>query len=152
MDDEEIMESRLPKSVSVVTAPTNRGLFLGGTHPEIRTQYQDSALTVTRGFTGCIQNFYFDNQLVQFWDFKLITGGTTIHYLSILLFLSELWASVSLFPTEIIIWASVLNTTSMTLYPFRLISYTQTQWVALEWTSMILFLEWLRTRVLHTNM
>ncbi|XP_021959945.2 laminin subunit alpha-1 isoform X2 [Folsomia candida] len=66
MDDEEIMESRLPKSVSVVTAPTNRGLFLGGTHPEIRTQYQDSALTVTRGFTGCIQNFYFDNQIMSF--------------------------------------------------------------------------------------
>lgn len=61
-DDEEIMESRLPKSVSTVAASTSRGLFLGGTSPEVQNQFQNSALSVTRGFTGCIQNFYFNNE------------------------------------------------------------------------------------------
>ncbi len=62
MDDEEIMETRLSKSVSIVSAPTNRGLFLGGTTAEIKNQFLNRGLTVTRGFIGCIQSFYFNNQ------------------------------------------------------------------------------------------
>lgn len=62
IDDDEIMDSRLPKHVSVVSAPTNRGLFFGGTTLEVQKKFAESSLPIARGFVGCIQNFYFNNE------------------------------------------------------------------------------------------
>lgn len=62
MDDEEVMELRLPKNVAVVGASLHRGLFLGGLPSRMQTKLQDTVLPVSRGFTGCLRYFYFNNE------------------------------------------------------------------------------------------
>jgi hypothetical protein len=63
MDDEEIMDSRLPKQTSQLSTISRRGLFIGGTNSEIQKRLTEApGLPVIRGFSGCIQNLYFGNE------------------------------------------------------------------------------------------
>ena len=59
MDDAEVGETRLPKKSPTVAAPDYGGLFIGGMSEEVRAQFLETPLTITRGFAGCVQNIYF---------------------------------------------------------------------------------------------
>ncbi|CAG7731120.1 unnamed protein product, partial [Allacma fusca] len=66
INDVEIGETRLPKKSPVVAAPSKRGLLIGGMSSEVRKQFSETPLKITRGFAGCIQNFYFGKKLLNF--------------------------------------------------------------------------------------
>ncbi|ODM90707.1 Laminin subunit alpha-1 [Orchesella cincta] len=66
LDDEELMELRLPKTTPTVSAPRDRGLFIGGTTGPIQQKFGETPLPIRTGFRGCIQNFYFENDSLNF--------------------------------------------------------------------------------------
>jgi len=62
MDDEEVVDIRLQRKPPTISSARNGGLFIGGVNTEIQGKYANTNLPITRGFSGCVQNFYFGDE------------------------------------------------------------------------------------------